>query len=706
MGLLSQLDNFSRRSLMVAAGGLAIWGTLLGRLFQLQVLEREQYEDLAADNAVKFEVDPPRRGRILDRFGKELAAHRTAGRVYFVREEVEDMDAMLEAVGQQIELPQSRRDAIKKKAYQQAAFVPTVIVEELTFEDYSRLSVFAADIKGLRVEMSVTRSYPRGRDFAHVIGYVARASDRDIVRMAWDMIDTDIKHKLGFHEDFFVRASVAEESGYEKVEALAFYRKVAQLRAKYNEANKGKQKHERSAKPVELARCEEVLDHLNALFRHPEMRVGRSGVEYFAEDWLRGERGRESFEANAAGRIIKELDHKDAKPATPGKDLYLTIDADLQRAAIDRFGDESGAAVVIDIESGDVLAFVSTPAFDPNDFVNGISQADYDLLRQNDRSPLYHKAYDGIYPPGSTIKMITAAAGLETSAISPTRRVYCPGHYRFGNRTWHCWKKEGHGSVDMHDAIKKSCDVYFYEVARLVGIEDLADLYKRLGFGQHWELGMTGGRPGVVPNDAWKRATQGEKWYEGETLNIGIGQGQLSTTPLHLALMTARIASEGRIVTPRIIGRGPQVTADIPDDQPLDPEIMRRMKRAMYGVTSEAGGTAYRSGDLGLGGPRLAGKTGTAQVRRISAAERRTGVLKGDQLDRKLRDHALFVAYAPADNPQYACSVVVEHGEGGSKAAAPVARDILAYAIENNSRRQADYTTVADLDPDTSRGNL
>ena len=706
MGLLSQLDNFSRRSVMVAAGGLAVWGTLLGRLFQLQVLEREQYEDLAADNAVKFEVDPPRRGRILDRFGRELAAHRTAGRVYFIKEDVDDLDAMLEAVGQQIDLPQQRRDAIKKKANQQAAFVPTVIVEELTFEDYSRLSVFAADIKGLRVEMSVTRSYPRGRDFAHVIGYVARASDRDIVRMAWDMLDTEIKNKLGFHEDFFVRAAVAKESGYARVDALAFYKKVAQLRAKYNKANKGKEKHERSAKPVELERSEEVLDHLNALFRHPEMRVGRSGVEYFAEDWLRGERGRESFEANAAGRIIKELDHKDAKPATAGKDIYLTIDADLQRAAIDRFGDESGAAVVLDIESGDILAFVSTPAFDPNDFVNGISQTDYDILRDNDRSPLYHKAYDGIYPPGSTIKMITAAAGLETEAISPERQVFCPGHYRFGNRTWHCWKKEGHGWMNMHDAIKHSCDVYFYEVAKLVGIEDLAKLYKRLGFGQHWELGMTGGRAGVVPNDEWKRRTQGEKWYEGETLNIGIGQGQLSTTPLHLALMTARIASEGRIVTPRIIGQGPQVETDIPGDEPLDPDIMKRMKRAMYGVTSEAGGTAYRSGDLGLGGPRLAGKTGTAQVRRISAAERRKGVLKGDQLERKLRDHALFVAYAPADNPQYACSVVVEHGEGGSKAAAPVARDILNFAIANNCRRKADYTKVAEADTDSQRGNL
>ena len=554
--------------------------------------------------------------------------------------------------------------------------------------------------------MSTTRSYPRGRDFAHVIGYVARAADRDIVRMAWDELDVETKNKLGFHEKFYASRQDAEDSGLARVDVQSFYAKIASLRKKYNDENRDKSIHERATKPKELERAEATLDHLNALFRHPDMRVGRSGVEYFAEDWLRGVRGRESFEANAAGRIIQELEHKDARPAQPGKDLYLTIDADLQREAIDRFGDESGAAVVVDIESGDILAFVSTPAFDPNDFVNGISQADYDLLRNNDRAPLYHKAYDGTYPPGSTIKMITAAAGLETGAISPERKVHCPGHYRFGNRTWHCWKKGGHGWVDMHQAIKGSCDVYFYEVAKLVGIENLADLYKRFGFGQRWELGMTGGRSGVVPNDAWKQATHGEKWYEGETLNIGIGQGQLSTTPLHLALMSARIASEGKLITPRIIGLGPEVESDIPLDQPLDPEIMRRMKRGMFGVTSEPGGTAGRSGDLGLGdGQRLAGKTGTAQVRRISAAERAKGVLKGDQIDRKLRDHALFVAYAPADNPQYACSVVVEHGEGGSRTAAPVARDILAFAVKNNSRRTAAYARqTADLTSASSKG--
>jgi penicillin-binding protein 2 len=249
----------------------------------------------------------------------------------------------------------------------------------------------------------------------------------------------------------------------------------------------------------------------------------------------------------------------------------------------------------------------------------------------------------------------------------------------------------------MHWAIKGSCDVYFYEIAKRMGVEHLAEYSKKFGFGQRWELGIMGGRSGVVPNDAWKRAARGEPWYEGETLNVGIGQGQVSTSPLQLAVMTARIAAEGKIITPRIIGEGPRPDADIPLDEPLDADLMRRMKAGMYGVTSEAGGTALRSGDLGLGGPRLAGKTGTAQVRRISRAERASGILKGDNIDRRLRDHALFVAYAPHDDPKYAISVIVEHGEGGSRTAAPIARDIVAEAMRLDARRTPVYTRTANV---------
>ncbi len=620
--------EFSRRTMLAAGAGTLVWGTLLARLFHLQVLEGDKFASLAAENRVKLELAPPARGRILDRFGMPLASHRRAGRITLVREQVGDLKATLAKIANLVDLPIERQERILSKALGQPSFVPTIVAAELTYEDFARMNVHAVDLPGVQVEMAATRSYPRGRDFAHVLGYVARASEKDLTRLT---------------------------EGTSVTQA----------------------------------------EQLRRLFKHPDMRTGREGIERVSEEWLRGTVGQRRVVTNAAGRIIEELPSEDLA-AVPGKDLSITIDAELQRAAIERFGDESGAAAVIDIESGDILALVSTPAYDPNDFVNGISTANYNALRENDRSPLYHKAYDGLYPPGSTIKMVTAAAGLEHGVISPDERVYCNRTYRFGNRTWHCWKRGGHGSVNMHQAIKGSCDVYFYEVARRVGIENLAKAFKKFGFGHRWDVGLWGGRSGVVPNNEWKLQARGEPWYEGETLNIGIGQGQLNASPLQLAVMSARIAAEGRDIQPNLIGEGPRREIIRPvAESNLDADIMRRMKAGMFGVTSEAGGTARSSGDLGLGGPRLAGKTGTAQVRRISAEERRTGILKGESIDRKLRDHALFVAYAPADDPKYAIGVVVEHGEGGSRAAAPVARDILAYAVRTDSRRKPKYQRTA-----------
>lgn len=626
--------EFSKRAMLAAGAGGIVWTTLIARLFQLQVLEGDKFESLAAENRIKLELAPPERGRILDRFGVPLASHRRAGRVTLVRERVGDLKETLTRIAGLIDLPLEKQERIMRAALRQPGFVPTIVAAELTYEDFARMQVHAADLQGIDVTQASTRSYPRGRDFAHVLGYVARASEKDLTRLTQG-------------------ASVKQ------------------------------------------------TEQLRRLFKHPDMRTGREGIERVSEDWLRGTVGQRRVVTNAAGRIIDELDSEDLA-ATPGKDLSITIDAELQRFAIDRFGEESGAAAVLDIETGDILALVSTPAYDPNDFVNGISTTDYRALRENDRSPLYHKAYDGLYPPGSTFKMVTATAALE-AGVSPDKTVYCPGHYRFGNRTWHCWKRGGHGTVNMHSAIKGSCDTYFYEIARLTGVEKLAEVSKRFGFGHRWEIGLWGGQSGVVPNDAWKQTARGEKWYEGETLNYGIGQGYLNASPLQLAVMCARIAAEGREVTPNLIGEGPRPETRNPAQAAnLDADMMRRMKAGMFGVTSEPGGTARSSGALGFDGIRLAGKTGTAQVRRISAAERASGVLKGADIDRKLRDHALFVAYAPHDDPKYAIGVVVEHGEGGSRAAAPVARDILAHAVRTDSRRAPKYQRTA---ANTGAGN-
>ncbi len=620
---------FTRRAAIAAGAGGVLWSGLLARLFQLQMIDSARYDELARENRVRFDLAPPRRGRIVDRFGAELAAHRQAGRVSLIREATGDVSAVVRRIADFIDLSPERQARIVAEARRQPAFVPTVVADELTYEDFARMTIHGLDLPGVTVEMSATRSYPRGRDFAHVLGYVARASEDDIKRLT------------------------------------------------------------EGATPAEV-------ELFRRLFKHPDMRTGRSGIEFHAEEWLRGDVGRRRLVTNAAGRIIDELPSDDTAPV-PGRELAITIDADLQRKAIERFGAESGAAVVLDIQSGDILCFVSTPAFDPNDFVNGISQADYDILRFNERAPLYHKAYDGLYPPGSTFKMVAAIAALETGAISQTRRVNCTGRYRFGNRTWSCWKRGGHGPVNMHQAIKGSCDTYFYEAARLTGIEALADTARRLGFGNRWELGMTGGKAGIVPDDAWKRKALKEPWYEGETLNIGIGQGYMNASPLQLALMTARIAAEGRVIEPVLIGDGPRPSPGETLQAPIDPEFAQVMKDGMYGVTSEAGGTALRSGDLGLGGPRMAGKTGTAQVRYISQAERARGVISNEDLDWKLRDHALFVGYAPHDAPRCAIAVVVEHGGGGSRVAGPVARDIMAEALRRDSGRTPIYERTASV---------
>jgi len=260
---------------------------------------------------------------------------------------------------------------------------------------------------------------------------------------------------------------------------------------------------------------------------------------------------------NAQGRTIQRLDDDENAPK-PGRDVHLTIDADLQRAAIELFGDQTGAAVVMDVETGDILTLASNPTYDPNDFVNGISSADYSALREDERSPLYHKAYDGLYPPGSTFKMIVGGAALRAGLTTPNETVYCPGHYDFGNRRFHCWQRRGHGNVNLHEAIQKSCDVYFYEIARRLGPERIAEEAKAYGLGVSYELGMTGGAAGVVPNDNWKRGRFNEPWYDGETLNYGIGQGYLTVSPLQLAVMTSRLAiGDGSQVMPRMVGSGP-----------------------------------------------------------------------------------------------------------------------------------------------------
>lgn len=415
------------------------------------------------------------------------------------------------------------------------------------------------------------------------------------------------------------------------------------------------------------------------LLELPGFRIGKAGVERIYDLALRGRGGTSQVEVNAVGRVIRELAREEGEP---GMELPLSLDLELQEYAAQRLGEESAAAVVMDIHSGELLVMASTPSFDPNAFNRGLSSTEWKDLISNPRAPLTNKAIAGQYAPGSTFKMMVALAALESGAITPEQRVFCPGFMALGNNRFHCWKKHGHGAVDLNGGLKHSCDVYFYEIARRTGVDRIADVCKRFGLGAPTGIDLPGERPGIVPSRDWKRAALGQPWHPGETLINGIGQGYVLTTPLQLAVMTARLANGGFAVVPhvardvvqdsRVAARSGGNLASIG----VSPKNIALVRKGMNAVTNEPGGTAYNAR---IKDPAMAmsGKTGTAQVRRITLRERETGVKKNDELPWKERDHALFVAYAPEDSPRFAISVVVEHGGGGSAVAAPIARDIL-----------------------------
>jgi penicillin-binding protein 2 len=418
------------------------------------------------------------------------------------------------------------------------------------------------------------------------------------------------------------------------------------------------------------------------LLLHPGFRIGKQGVERALDKELRGEAGAKKVEVDSVGRVIREDPAGDI-PSVPGKEVVLTLDADIQARALEVFGEESGAAVMMDVRTGDLLCLASAPAFDANRFVTGISGAEYRALASYERRPLLDKALTGLYPPGSTFKTMTALAALE-AGIDPEARVSCGGGMYFGGRVFRCWKKGGHGSQNMVEAIKNSCDVYFYSVALRAGPDRIAQVARAFGFGQTFDIGIGGQKTGIVPSTQWKReyfkkSPANQKWFPGESLSYGIGQGALQVNALQLCVMAARIANARKALNPRLIhsvGGEERPAGSAVPDLPFPQEHLDIVRAGMQAVT-DVGGTAYRNSQLGLGDIMMAGKTGTAQVRSYSGVASR-----GNQgVPWRLKDHGLFVAFAPHDDPRYAISVIVQHGEGGSTAAAPRAREIMRVAL-------------------------
>jgi penicillin-binding protein 2 len=597
---------FLRRTFLM--GGLTGAGLLAlsGRLAQLQLFQASEYKLLAAENQFNYRLVIPPRGRILDRNGVEIASSRAMFSVLINRQEVKDIEAALDVVEQLVPMDHARRKKLLNDIALTPRYVPAVLAQDITWEEFSRVNVRAPELPGITADMGETRVYPYPGAFAHVVGYVGKINDRE-----------------------YAALSPSERS-----------------------------------QPV---------------FLHPGFRIGKQGVEKALDVELRGVPGGRKVEVDARGRVVREDTAGDIAP-TPGKDVVLTLDADVQNRASEVFGPDSGGAVLMDITNGDILCMTSAPSFDANKFVTGVPGSEYKLLAEYERRPLLDKAMSGVYPPGSTFKMVTALAGLK-AGMDPEVRFHCSGGFYFGRR-FACHGR--HGSVNLKEAIRDSCDVYFYQIAVKVGPDVIAEVAKDLGFGQVFDIGIPGQKKGIVPSTAWKREhfrkasnPDMRKWWPGESPSYGIGQGALTVNALQLATYTARLANGRKALNPRLIksvgGVERPSGADAPD-LPFPAEHLAIVREGMAMVTAQ-GGTGYRNSQMGLGDDIImAGKTGTAQVRNYGSGTRKSSIWNQ-------KDHGLFVAYAPIDNPRYAVSVIVQHGEGGGKAAAPKAREIMKVAL-------------------------
>ena len=601
----SRYKMFTRRALMLSGGKAVLLSALAARMYYLQVIEAARYRVLAEENRINLRLLPPPRGRIVDRFGVELAVNEQSYRVVLISEQTKDVEETLDKLGAIISLSDYERRRVRHEIKRRRRFFPITVRENLVWDEVAKIEVNAPDLPGVMIDVGQSRRYPYGAAAAHLLGYVAAVSE-------------------------------AELTG-------------------------------------------------EPLLALPEFRVGKDGIEKVHDLRLRGKAGASEVEVNAIGRAIRELARREGQP---GDEVTLSIDMALQKFTYERLGEESGAVVVMDVNSGEVLALASAPSFDPNAFTKGITTAYWRELTGNSRAPLTNKAVSGQYAPGSAIKMIVALAALEGGILTPDHKVFCKGYIQLGNARFHCWKKYGHGHTDMYKGIQQSCDVFFYDVARRTGVDRIAAMAERFGLGQLLDIGLPGERRGLFPTRDWKLANIGVPWQLGETLITGIGQGFVLSTPLQLVVMAARLANGGRAVKPtlvRSVRRAGEVeTADTktgaePPDFPemkIGKASLAFITGAMNAVTNTRRGTAYRAR---IKDPEMAmaGKTGTSQVRRISMSERQSGVIKNEQKPWIERDHAVFVGFAPVDDPRYAVAVVVEHGGGGSKVAAPIARDVL-----------------------------
>lgn len=530
-----------------------------------------------------------------------------------------------------------------------------------------------------RVDLIPDRMVDEERTLAALRDLLA-LTDEDMLR-----IREDLKHAAGFQP-----VKVAENVGWERFAAI----QVRQPELPGVAPTRGFARNYPAGAAVAhltgyvgSATAEQYKQTKNPLFVTPGFKLGKDGLEKTLEDDLRGKPGAKRIEVTARGKLVAELA---TRADVPGKTQRLTIDAGLQEYAARRLGTNSGSVVVLDCLTGEMLCMVSMPAYDPNSFSDGISQLEWKMLSADDHVPLMNKVTQGLYPPGSTVKPMNGLALLE-AGVSPDERVFCGGAMRVGSGVFHCHKRRGHGAIDLRGAIAHSCDIYFYEMIRRLGYDRVAPVARAVGLGEKYDLPLATQRYGTVPDSAWKERKYKTKWTVADSLNASIGQGYVLANPMQLAVMAMRIAS-GRMLQPSLLMD--KVLPHAPT-LPFSAENLRVVREGMWKVVN-GGGTGGAS-RLHIPGVELAAKTGTAQVRRITMAERRSGVLSNAQLPFKLRDHALFVCFAPVDNPRYAAGIVLEHnGHTVRNLDTPlIGRDIMTYLFD----KERALKSLAEVEP-------
>jgi len=611
---------------VLSALKLAVFVSIISRLFYLQISENIKYRSLSDKNRFREWKIVPQRGIIEDFFGKKIADNTQSFELHMIPEDVLNLETLFFRLSRIINFDNKKQRKIINRLKKRKRWEPIIISDNLSWSEFSRLNLFLHEMQGVKPVVALARKYSSDGSSSHIIGYVADTSVKDL-----------------------------ENS--------------------------------------------ELLREINI----PGLKTGKNGLEKSFNESMIGTPGIQRFEVNAYGKRIKELE---LVKGIAGTNFRTTIDQEIQKFTSELVGEKSGSVCVMDIYTGDIVVLVSSPTFDANKFVHGINQEDWNKLLQNKMKPLINKPLAGLYPPGSTIKPIVALSALENDVMSTKKFIQCKGKTELYGQTYHCWKEKGHGFMNMRSAIKQSCDIYFYEISRRLGIDRLSVTAKQFGLGKKVLESFNEEKKGIVPNTKWKLKNIGTGWVLGETLISGIGQGYFQSTPIQLCLMMAQLANGGYEIKPRIIDdkyalqsivdawreQFSNINNDINFSSPSLKKLYRNKENikfvldALYGATNEPMGTSYRS-RLIKKGYIYAGKTGTSQIRRITEEERKLK-LKNKDLPYEKRDHALFIAFAPYKNPRYSISVVIEHGGAGSSGAAPVAKKIIKKVLERHELRK------------------